>query len=318
LLLEQAIRFASRSKGLAAGTLFGLALYFRCEFLYLPLFLIFLMLIAKSANRSAFGLPMRPAIACVTVAWILLIPWAIHYHKQTGHFALTASQGGMVAFISLGQLPNNPWGATYDDQYAFDYFYEKGIKFSPQSDAGDRILMADFKRRVMAHPVAYLEKAVRNIPVTLVSGFYSGGMPLTEDQRAELAELKDRAKSLTWFGTAAGTHLPHVDKRTRVAFLFWVFAKAVGSLFVILSAIGLVWAGMRQRLSPLVFLLGGYILYQALLMSLLATEPRYLNGLYLAMVPFFILPGTALLKKVRLIRHVQGVRCASKSVQHSS
>jgi hypothetical protein len=293
LLLDRSLRTKSTGIGLVAGVALGVALYFRSEFLYLPLFIAVLSAFARFAPKSLPCIPVRPVLACAIAAWSVLIPWSIHYYKQTGHFSLTASQRGIVAFISLGQLPSNPWGAVYQDEYAYDYLRSQGINLQPQSDSGDRILFTEFKRRVKTHPIAFVKKMAWNGLSTLVSGFYSGDILLSAEQQRQEDLLKTRFKSLTIFGPSGIMELRHnTAPRAFWKFLYWVAAKGIGSLFVILSAIGLVCALMRGFSSPLLTLLGAYILYQDLLLVVLATEPRYLNGLYLAMVPFFIVSVT--------------------------
>jgi hypothetical protein len=293
LLLDRSLRTNSTSIGLIAGVVLGVALYFRSEFLYLPLFIAVLSVFARFAPKSLPCIPVRPVLACAIAAWSVLIPWSIHYYKQTGHFSLTASQRGIVAFISLGQLPSNPWGAVFQDEYAYDYLRSQGINFQPQSDSGDRILFTEFKRRVKAHPIAFVKKMAWNGLSTLVSGFYSGDILLSAEQQRQEDLLKTRFKSLTIFGPSGIMELRHnTAPRAFWKFLYWVAAKGIGSLFVILSTIGLVCALVRGFSSPLLTLLGAYILYQDLLLVVLATEPRYLNGLYLAMVPFFIVSVT--------------------------
>jgi hypothetical protein len=146
---------------------------------------------------------------------------------------------------------------------------------------------------VKAHPIAFVKKMAWNGLSTLVSGFYSGDILLSAEQQRQEDLLKTRFKSLTIFGPSGIMELLHnTAPRAFWKFLYWVAAKGIGSLFVILSTIGLVCALMRGFSSPLLTLLGAYILYQDLLLVVLATEPRYLNGLYLAMVPFFIVSVT--------------------------
>ncbi len=314
LLLDRSLRTKSATIGLIAGVAFGVALYFRSEFLYLPLFIAVLSLFARFAPKSLPSIPARPVLACAVAAWAVLIPWSIHYYKQSGHFSLTASQRGIVAFISLGQLPNNPWGAIYQDEYAYDYLRSQGINLQPQSDSGDRILFTEFKRRVKAHPVAFVKKMASGGLLTLVSGFYGGDIPLSAEQQRQEDLLKTRFKSLTIFGpTGIIQGRLNTAPRALWKFLYWVVAKGMGSLFVILSTIGLVCALVRGFSLPLLTLLGAYILYQGLLLVVLATEPRYLNGLYLAMVPFFIVSVTCVKSLLR-----RPVACGAKAAVQSA
>ena len=287
--LVRALRASSLVLGGVAGALLGLALYFRSEFLYLPLFLIVLVASSRLHPRMA-RFPIAPVAVSAVVAWVVLIPWAIHYHQETGRFSLTASQRGIVAFISLGQLPGNPWGVQYLDEDAYDWLTAQGITVPPQSDSGDRVLFDEFKRRVRSEPVAFAKKVAWNAAMTMAGGFYTGEIPLNEADNAQLATLRTRVRALIVPGAVAADSAggDGISARATFAFGYWAAAKAIGALFVILAMCGLLWCAIRGFSSPLMLLLGGLIAYQLLLLLALATEPRYLNGLYLAMVPFVI------------------------------
>lgn len=302
VLLARALRQERIALGVAAGLAFGAALYFRSEFLYLPLFLVCVGVGARIVPRYV-RVPVAPIVAAAAVAWAALIPWAIHYHREAGRYSLTASQRGIVAFISLGQLPGNPWGATYLDEYAYDYLKERGITVIPQSDSGDRLLYNEFKRRVREHPGAFAKKMVWNAAMTLAGGFYSGEVPLTPDENQQLGALRADLRGSLSGGGAQGAATGGASGRVKAALVYWIAAKLLGALYITIGVAGLlicVWRGLR---SPLLLVLAGYVAYQLLLLLALATEPRYLNGLYLALVPFVIASGTTALA---LWRRVSG------------
>lgn len=319
LFLERAISANSVRLGLSAGVMFGLALYFRSEFLFLPLFIVFIAVLSRFTRR--FGrIPLRPVAVCAATAWALLIPWGLHYRQQTGRFSLTASQRGTVAFISLGQLPHNPWGAVYEDEYAYAYLKEHAPHLQLNTDAADRLLFNEFKQRVVAHPVAFAEKMAWNGVFSLVSGFYGGEIPLSDQQGKQFRTLRTEAWSALFpaiLGGGGGG--PAADALTRLAFLYWLVAKSVGSLFIILSTVGLIlaiWHGIR---SPLFFLLAATIIYQGLLFVGLTTEPRYKNGLYLYLVPFLLVVWTAIWQRLRKTEHsLKVILTKDKHSQHGA
>jgi hypothetical protein len=297
VLLARALGTGNRWLGLAAGGVAGLALYFRSEFLYFPLFVVLCIGLARRVPRlrdTARRMALAPGVICAAAAWVALIPWAIHYHRETGRYSLTASQRGIVAFISLAQLPNNPWGAVYLDEYAYDYLKERGVGAVAVSDSGDRVLYEEFKRRVREHPGAFAKKMIWNGIRTAVSGFYNGEIPLTVAENEQLGRLRERIKAravpslaaATGTGDAAAAEA--IPSRVYVAFAYWSAAKAIGALFVLVSIVGLLVMVVRGFGSPLLFVLAAYIGYQIALLLVLATDPRHLNGLYLAMVPFFL------------------------------
>lgn len=289
LVLTRAVAPGRLALGAAAGVSFGAALYFRSEFLYLPLFVVCVAIVSR-VTRGYRRFALRPAVAAAVVAWAALVPWAIHYHRLTGRYSLTASQRGIVSFTSLGQLPGNPWGATYLDEYAYDYLKRQQIDVIPQSDSGDRVLYAEFKRRVREHPGAFAAKAVWNAGMTLASGFYNVEIPLTADDDAKLVALRSGLRSaLARSDNDAKDPALRPGPRVYGAFVYWVVSKLLGAIFVTVAMAGLLLAAWRGIQSPLLLTLASYVVYQFLLLLVLATEPRYLNGLYPALVPFFIL-----------------------------
>ena len=270
VVLERAMRVESISIGALAGLLFGVALYFRSEFLYLPIFILLVGLLSRFTARLP-RMPIAPLIACALFAWMLLIPWALHYRQQTGHFSLTASQRGIVAFISLGQLPGNPWRAVYADEYAYEYLDRVAPQLRVNSDAADRLLVDEFKRRVRAEPLAFAAKMAWNGGISLVSGFYGGEIPLSPAQWDQFRQFKRRP----WAALLpAVSGAPGLDGRTRVTLFYWFIAKAVGSIVVVLAIGGIVVTFRRGSQSPLLLLLASTILYQWLLFMVLSTEPR--------------------------------------------
>ena len=289
VVLERALRTRSLGAGAAAGVFFGASLYFRSEFLFLPLFLLMVGVLSRVVPKLP-RLPLSPLAACAALAWIILIPWAMHYREQTGHFSLTASQGGIVAFISLGQLPRNPWGAVYEDEYAYAYLAQVAPQLPANSHTADRVLIDEFKRRVKAEPIAFAAKMGWNGAISLVSGFYGGEIPLSQAQWEQFRVIKRRP----WTAVlpALTGELP-VGVRMRVTFLYWLATKTAGTVVVLLAMAGLMLTLWRGIPSPLLLLLASTIAYQWLLFIVLSTEPRYKNGLYLCMVPFVVIAWQA-------------------------
>ena len=291
LALDRGLRTASVAWGAVAGLLFGAVLYFRSEFLLLGAFLPLFCLVMRTPRpdlRSLTSLALLPL-----VAFVLLIPWAVSYHKQTGRYSLTASQKGIVAFISLGQLPGNPWGAEYTDEYAFAYLEQRGIGLPRYSDRGDRVLFQEYKRRVAEHPGAFAKKVLWNGAMITVMGFYNPEWQLdsasnrsyeslrTALRHADLAGLRQSAPARAW-----------------AALLYWLLVKVLGAFFVIVSLIGLLlWLLRKGARTPWLVLSAGVIVYLVALQMILTVEPRYLNSLYVFLIPFFAFTIGALRRK---------------------
>ena len=297
-LLDVACNRRSILIGLVAGASFGTALYFRSEFLLLPLFLAGEFAVINRW-KPFLKSDLRPAAAGAAMAMLLLVPWTVHYYKATEHVSLTASQKGIVSFISLGQLPNNPWGATYRDEAAVEFLKRRGIDLPPQSDSADRILYREFRHRVRTHPVAYLEKVTWNGVVTLASGFYSGEPHLSQTDEPQYEMIRHVLKVGVLHGDVGKLSATVGNARLApaLAALYWMGAKLAGAVFVTVAMIGILAWVRTGPYSSILILLWGYVVYQTGLLLALATEPRYLNGLYLALVPFFAL----VVRKVPLV-----------------
>jgi hypothetical protein len=236
---------------------------------------------------------------CAAVAWIVLLPWAVHYYRETGRLSLTSSNGGMVAFISLGQLPNNPWAAVAADEYAYAYLRRHGIAAPAESDTGNRILFGEYLRRIKEHPDAFVARIAWNAAATLLSGFYGGEVPLSREETQQFTTLRQRFKE-SLFHARFVERSPEATIAPRVwtAFAYWVTAKTIGVLFVIISTVGLALSLSRQAPSRILLLLGTIICYQWFFLLALLTEPRFLNGLFPAYVPFFIVACAGLVGRL--------------------
>lgn len=291
LTLDGGLRHSRILLGCLAGLLLGAVLYFRSEFLMIPVFLpLFYCLCSRRWLRwheaAAFG------VAALT-ALLLLLPWAVNYKRLTGRYSLTASQGGLVAFLSLGQLPANPWGAEYRDEYAFEYLAKVGVRTARYSDAGDRVLMEEYKRRVAEHPGAFARKVMWNGVLLFAGGFYNPEPRLDGHSNAAYESLRSALRS----ADPAGLKAPR-PIGAWAAFLYWTMAKGLGAAYLFLSVVGILgWARRRDPSSVLLTLFAGLIVYQILFQMALATEPRYLNGIYLFAVPFFAISVNAALRR---------------------
>ena len=162
----------NRSKKYAAvtGILLGILLNFRSE--YLGILILFLILAITSLFlRKNNLLPI--SLIIVFFALVALMPWSFYSHSIDKHFRLTSTNGGGVLYISLGQLPNNPWGIMHSDSVAFAVAKEQGIN-DPYSTQGDSLLTAKFSNDIENEPIAYSEKIGYNVISSIVRGVYVG------------------------------------------------------------------------------------------------------------------------------------------------
>ena len=102
---------------------FGIMLNFRSDY-YFFIYPLFLLIIIYSYKKSS------KRILSMSIIWLLiiqsfLIPWRIYTFNRTGESISVSTNSGHVFFISLGQLPNNKWGITEEDDDPVMYSYLK-------------------------------------------------------------------------------------------------------------------------------------------------------------------------------------------------
>jgi hypothetical protein len=171
------LRREGPSFGLTAlsGILFGLALNFRSDFILLPL-VVALVVIFTCRGSHRLQLQ-RLGLWLVTIV-VALAPWMVYSARVTGHVLFTSTNAGHVLYISLGQLPGNPWGITPSDtdprmQRELDAHF-RHESTSSLTYASDQYLRHRFIQLVREHPGAWLHKDLDNARDTLSQGFYSG------------------------------------------------------------------------------------------------------------------------------------------------
>ncbi len=304
LLLWLSLRRGRWWPAVVGGILAGAALNFRSDFLFLGAFALVLSLVSRIIRRERV-LAVTPVAIYILVAVLCLIPWGLHYKAETGHFSLTSSHGGMVAYITLGQLVGNPWGIVHNDGSARDVVEEVDPEMLPYSDQGNRILIDRFLSNIKSHPGAYAKKVAGNLADVFVGGFYNGepGTGSAETDRS-LEILKEKLKTRFGFHPNAQEIAAYkesgewddfsVDPASAAVTLLLLAATALGAAFLIVSLLGLVASARRITSEPFYMLMASIVIYQCVSVSLLQYQPRHVNAIYLCSIPFF-LPGARLL-----------------------
>ena len=312
LLLWLSLKQGRWWPAVVGGILAGAALNFRSDFLFLGAFTLVLTLASRIVRRERV-ITVTPVAIYILVALLCLIPWGLHYKAETGHFSLTSSHGGMVAYISLGQLPSNPWEIVHNDGTARDVVEEIDPEMFPYSDQGNRILTDRFLSSIKSHPGAYARKVVGNLTGVFVGGFYNGepGTRSTETNRS-LEILKEKLKERFGFHPnvqeiAAYTESGEwddfsADPVSVAVMLLLLAATALGAAFLVLSLLGLVTSARRITTEPFYMLMASVVMYQWLTVSLLQYQPRHVNGIYLCSIPFFLAGARLLFAQLARLR----------------
>lgn len=109
----------------------------------------------------------KPIFMAFSGALVVLFPWFL----ITG--SPTSTNGGHVLYISLGQLPDNPWHRWYDDRAAIAYLSEQGIDGYLTVET-DQALMRAAVLDIWHYPLSYAKKVAHNLRIALIGGSYSG------------------------------------------------------------------------------------------------------------------------------------------------
>ncbi len=182
-----------------SGFCFGIMLNLRSDYYYLILILFVFLLIYEGLKKKI------KAILWITL-WFsiiqtLLIPWGYYTYKRTGHYLQTSTNAGHVFFISLGQLPNNKWKITQEDNDSVMYtelrnhFPQK----TPNSLAYEenKYLMKKWKDLVLESPTEYIKKCLFNCYRIFRTPFYIGNLEtLTDIDNVNKNIIKEKLKKL--------------------------------------------------------------------------------------------------------------------------
>ena len=248
-----------------SGALLGLALNFRSDYIALPA-LILIVVLALARQRGALLRPLAVWIAAIVV---LLVPWMVYSARATGNVLVTSTNSGHVLYISLGQLPGNPWGITPSDgdprmHRELDAHFGRHV--SSLTYSSDTFLRSRFFHLVREHPTAWLHKDLRNAVHTLTDGLYNGEF---------IDEASCGTQCWTRYGYAAdGTH----PTRSRLQTLFG--SSGLGVVRRIRFALVELSAQEGRLVSFLGFLVSAVVLLVALrrrtvLLAVVAAVPVY-------------------------------------------
>ncbi|MBI3787141.1 MAG: hypothetical protein HY276_02695 [Ignavibacteriales bacterium] len=268
----------SKKSILIAGILLGILLNFRSEFLYLPPFLLLLFLFRETKSSRATIVPSILIVS--TLVFILLLPWGLRSKNLNAGFRLTSTNGGLVSYISLGQLPNNPWDIAPKDTTGYIFVRSHGIAdpFSPQ---GDSLLKIIFYKNVRSHPLAFFKKMMKNSTDALLGGVYTGEYStrlIPEDRVIEINKNLYGAgifKKISIIFTLNGNEFMGMF----IEYLIFVLFKVVWYILIVIFLVYFV----KLRLfdwKP-IGIVTIFLVYTFGLVSFLQYETRHMNILYI-------------------------------------
>ncbi len=231
-------------------------------------------------------------LAVIFIQLLCISPWSARAYANLGTPMLTPSYGGFVALISLGQLPNNPWGAEHTDAYGqkFAAAEKLGPAFSPAADAA---MKKEFLKRVAAHPAAFAEKVIYNFTSVLTHGVFAGQfftLALTESDYWKVLENSKAVGVVPALrGMPPATLVPlglHVclESLFRAGWLLLLTATFVGAYVA---------AKRGVSFSPFISLTLSLTAVTIIVVSVLQYQPRHVTLLWLPLAASLLLLGSS-------------------------
>jgi hypothetical protein len=156
----------------------GIMLNFRSDYYFFiyPLFLLIIVYAYKKSSKSVLLM----SIIWLVIIQSFLIPWRVYTFNRTGESLSVSTNSGHVFFISLGQLPNNKWGITEEDDDPVMYSYLKR-QFPKEnvyslSFRENKYLQKKFIELVLNDPLEFVKKCGYNAYRLIRTPLYTGNL----------------------------------------------------------------------------------------------------------------------------------------------
>lgn len=278
---------------LLSAILFGIALNFRSDYFYFAMVLPILILGFKWFWQTS--IPYLIPFFYYPIIFILMLPWLIHTNNMTGHYSFTSTNAGHVMFVSLGQLPSNPWGITpldSDKKMKEIVLDELGNENTLSAEA-NIILKDAFIKEVKTHPGAYLKKCVFNLYFTAIRPFSNGQLErrfINDDEEIfDLRQkLKKDIKSFNFKELIRG-----VFNGTYAAFILSIVLNILNILLWFFFLFNIFRGLIKHRLKLLsqfdIYISLAIIAYQMTLQTLFFYHPNYHTNVFIFYVVCVVL-----------------------------
>lgn len=189
-----------------SGICFGLMLNFRSDYYFFiyPLFLLILINFLIKSDKKPFFL----VFLWMLIIQFFLIPWRFYTYKRVNESISVSTNSGHVFFIGLGQLPNNKWGITEEDDDPVMYSYLKKefpkTKNNSLAYKENKFLFKKFLELVKNDPFEYIKKCTYNVYRLVRTPLYTGNLETLNknnlnDIKYTKAKIKEHLNKLEIF-----------------------------------------------------------------------------------------------------------------------
>ena len=155
--------------GAAVGVLWGLAYNIRSE----ALLFFAAFLIASFAYHwlARLPTPLRHHVAALAAFVAMMVPWGLYTEATLGKYSPTSTNGGAVAYSSLGLIPDNGHGIQMKDEYVFEQAKLFG-EVTPWSSRSNDYFRAEYIRLITTEPSLFAKKIAWGVFTMLKSALY--------------------------------------------------------------------------------------------------------------------------------------------------
>lgn len=188
-----------------SGLFFGITCNFRSDYLWLIPSVIFVLSLFYFLNLNKQKIALKKIAFGLFVIFLItlacLIPWAVRSYHYDGKIRFSSSNIGGLLYISLGQLPGNPWKIQHKDEWASRYVKQHNLE-NPWSPESDKLLRQKFISSVLEHPFQYALKIGYNFASSLFGGVYVGeyyALFVSQDRLKELLSIKENKGIFEFF-----------------------------------------------------------------------------------------------------------------------
>ncbi len=257
----------------------GILLNFRSEYLYL---FIITLLVAIISYQNSLKIFFKISIVVLIISFIFLLPWIMRSYYYTNEFKFTATNGGAVIYISLGQLPGNKWKIQPYDETV--YKIADSLNFSnPYTLEADKYFKSEFFKAIKKYPFDYVKKIAYNFISSLIRGVYTGEFANTfidKDLRFQWEKSLNKQIGLqNKFDFILKTDYQILIPVLLEKFIQLLFIPIFFILFVLTTI-----KFLKYDFDKLDLFLLSIILYKLIIVSLIQYEYRHMNSIYLILL----------------------------------
>ncbi len=267
---------------IASAVCFGLSLHFRADYFLMPLGFVFLILLFLPSKKT-----LVQVMVWLAVLYSGLIPWALYTKKVCGHYLLTSTNGGHVAFIGFGSDRSNRWGITVDDgdpvMHKLVNNHFKTMHHATLDYEADQFLKVLFFSYVRDYPWDYVKKCFESSKALLFGGMYSGEFFRPEKDGIDIITDGLRVRSILWKAfTEPFFLIQHISVLIRLS--LHTYSWLLGKYLLLFSYCLLpftMWYGAFKKRFLFISLVFVVIIYQTLLNIVCYPSPGYSANLYI-------------------------------------